>query len=102
MVDKLPEGPKAEERKLHGMFGDDVVAAAEAPRGRAQPPRPEVAKGPAKKKGWDRSGQISVVLGTEGRERLDRVWKKHGIEQYDTRADLIRAAIERELDRLER
>lgn len=97
-TDKIPSGPKAPARRRSMFSTADDNAGAEP-----TPPTPTkaAAKPSRTKSGWDRRGQVSVVLGGERHERLEYVWRQLGVE-YDTRADLIRAAIDEKLDRIER
>ncbi|MBB1032388.1 hypothetical protein G6027_16185 [Dietzia sp. SLG310A2-38A2] len=114
MADKLPEGPKPPNRRKRSVFSDlspvpqqaSEPAAQDAPEPAVQnvPVEPQGAsqrQGASKKKGWDRTGQVSVVLGKERHERLKSVWATNA-RTYDAIADLIREAIDEKLDRLER
>ncbi|MDV8002865.1 hypothetical protein [Rhodococcus sp. IEGM 1408] len=127
MADKLPPGPTAPARKKReprSMYSD-LSGAAQGPVVAEEPVEQESevasptdsqageapAKKPAKKlakksavgkaKGWDRSGQVAVVLGSERHARLKNVWKSNATT-YDAIADLIREAIDEKLDQLEK
>lgn len=105
MVDKMPPAPKAPSRKSRSVLSDlkaetqDVESPAAPAAPVAEPAAP--AAQDAKKKGWDRGGQISVVLGVELRERL-KVAQKLNAVTYDSIADLVREAITEKLDKLEK
>jgi|GEM_PF-3531196 len=114
MADKLPEGPKPPNRRRRSVFSDlspvpqqaseQVVQDAPEPAAPAVPVATQDTpqkRGASKKKGWDRTGQVSVVLGKERHERLKSVWATNA-RTYDAIADLIREAIDEKLDRLER
>ena len=105
MADKLPEGPKPPNRRKRSVFSDLSSVPHEAPAPVAEVAPVEAAspqrRGAGKKKGWDRTGQVSVVLGKERHERLKDVWASNA-RDYDAIADLIREAIDEKLDRLER
>lgn len=100
----MPTGPKAEPRKRRGIWSTEngpapdggAAMTADAP----VTPTAKAPKRPAKKKGWDRSGQVSVVLGSERHARLKSVWASNAHE-YEHVADLIRDAIDDKLDRLD-
>lgn len=114
MADRLPEGPKPPNRRKRSVFSDLSPVPQQAPEPVVQdapesdaPNVPVEAQGApqrqgaSKKKGWDRTGQVSVVLGKERHERLKSVWATNA-RTYDAIADLIREAIDEKLDRLER
>lgn len=106
MADKLPEGPKPPNRRKRSVFSDlsPVPQQVSEPAAQNVPVEPQGAsqrQGASKKKGWDRTGQVSVVLGKERHERLKSVWATNA-RTYDAIADLIREAIDEKLDRLER
>lgn len=106
MADKLPEGPKPPNRRKRSVFSDLSSVSQEGPAPVAEVAPVEAASGPqkrgtGKKKGWDRTGQVSVVLGKERHERLKSGWAANA-RTYDAIADLIREAIDEKLDRLER
>lgn len=79
--DDMPAGPKPEPRRKRNIFSTEDAAPQ------------------AKKKGWDRSGQVSVVLGKERHARLKESWAENA-GTYGTVADLVREAIDEKLDRL--
>lgn len=125
MADKLPTGPIAPARQKRGIWsdlassvqqpaGDRRMASVDAPEQESDvtPDAPtasprKATKKPSKKsagskaKGWDRTGQIAVVLGDERHARLKDVWKRNATS-YDAIADLVREAIDEKLDQLER
>lgn len=101
MTDKLPEGPKAPARKKRTVWSglsEEVQAQAEPVEQKAV--TTPVASTTKKKKGWDRGGQISVVLGTPLHERLREVQLRNAFA-YESVAHLVRAAITEKLDRME-
>ncbi|MCT2097514.1 hypothetical protein M3E00_02745 [Dietzia cinnamea] len=121
MADKLPQGPTAPARKKRELWSDLTATAQQSPE-QAPPDAPErAAQEPdlpsspitqvtkkstknvagGKTKGWDRSGQIAVVLGKERHARLKDSWKRNATT-YDAIADLVREAIDEKLDQLER
>lgn len=117
MADNLPRGPQPPVRKKRPIFGDltaegqdnavsgdqEIPVKApglgvtdEAEAGSKASTKPATRK----RKGWDRKGQISVVLGAELHDRLRTVQKQNAVT-YDSTADLVREAISEKLDRLE-
>lgn len=130
MADKLPQGPTAPARRKNRGIWSDLGASVQRPAEQGpstsvepavhepeapSPPAAQVDERPVKKstkkptkksaggraRGWDRSGQVSVVLGSERHARLKNVWKSNATT-YDAIADLIREAIDEKLDQLER
>lgn len=100
----MPTGPKAEPRKRRGIWSTETGPAPnDSVAATVDEPAASTAKAPkrsAKKKGWDRSGQVSVVLGSDRHARLKNVWASNAHE-YEHVADLIRDAIDDKLDRLD-
>ena len=91
-TDNIPDGAAPTPRKpLDVWSGEEPITGAAKPGRRKTPTGKKV----------DREGQISVVLGGDRKELLDRTWKAN-LAGYETRSDLIRAAIDEKLDRLDR
>lgn len=79
----------------------EVASPTDSQAGEAPAKKPAKKGAVGKAKGWDRSGQVAVVLGSERHARLKNVWKSNAAT-YDAIADLIREAIDEKLDQLEK